>query len=557
MPGISRRHRCSTTGCDWAAGTPTPAIEIMTAMSAPVTRFTPLRWVNDLSERSLVSILIFLTFIIRLVATAQYPTEWDSVQLFFGMDRFDLTQHSPHPPGYWLYIAAARLIRAISPLDGHQSLVVLAAAASAGAVGLAYICGRELGGRWLGFGAGFFLLTSPFMWFYGSIAGTYSFDALVALALILLAIRSHPGGRHGIAAAAVLGLGAGLRPTVLVLLGPIAAVALIRSKPTWSKVLLAGLAGIASLAVWIVPMILEQPGGVAMIRLANSRHWADTVVQTSILYGAPSTGITYNIGQATAYSLAAIHLVAFFPLFRLFGRRSYRTAFTWLLLLVVIPSLLFVFLFHFGKAGYVLVYLPALVILLLRPAAATRGFVRFVATFALVAVCLINFERFWFGEGVLTDCSRPSRLWLTDCQYGAPYGVTRTNIESADSDYLSLLELQQIFDPDREVLVFVWLNGGHLWRHAMLGLPDFEIYLVRPGKTHLIGWERLQREEAGERILIPPDGQAVLILDSDYPELSELAARGLAEKIYLSSGRGVWMVQPGAEVAGVLVETNS
>jgi hypothetical protein len=49
----------------------------------------------------------------RLLTAAHRPTEWDSVQLTLGVDGFDVHLETPHAPGYWLYVAAGRVVRAL------------------------------------------------------------------------------------------------------------------------------------------------------------------------------------------------------------------------------------------------------------------------------------------------------------------------------------------------------------------------------------------------------------------------------------------------------------
>ncbi|MGH9181812.1 MAG: hypothetical protein ACRDY5_08875, partial [Acidimicrobiales bacterium] len=240
---------------------------------------------------------------------AHGPTEWDSVQLVLGMGSFDVTQASPHAPGYWLYIGAGRLVEAVSPLGAHDSLVACAALAAGGAVALADVLGREMGGRWLGTAAAAVLLTSPFLLFYGSSVGTYAFDALAVETLLLLAWRARPHSWHGAAAAAALGLAAGFRQSSILLLAPVAVVAVARSVRTVGRGLVAAAAGAGSLVLWLVPMAVEQPGGLGAVQRAGGRIWREAVSVTSPLYGAPADGVRYNLGQATGYTLAAVALL--------------------------------------------------------------------------------------------------------------------------------------------------------------------------------------------------------------------------------------------------------
>jgi hypothetical protein len=245
------------------------------------------------------------TLAVRLPFWGRYPTEWDSAQFVMALDRFDVRQHLPHSPGYWLYVALGRLVRALSPLSGHRSLLLVTALGSAATVAVTYVAGRDIGGRWLGLAAAGFLLTSPFAWFYGAVAGTYGFDALADVSLLVLAWRARPGSRHGLYAALVLGLAAGLRQMTPILLAPLALVAAVRSVRSLRAAAAAAVAGLAATLVWIVPLALEQPGGLPVWRAVSSEHWHADVSSTSPLAGAPLRAWGHNLAHASAYGLAA------------------------------------------------------------------------------------------------------------------------------------------------------------------------------------------------------------------------------------------------------------
>ncbi|MGH9283878.1 MAG: hypothetical protein ACRD0S_13190, partial [Acidimicrobiales bacterium] len=113
------------------------------APAGPVTRpSTRARSVEPLVPLGLFGLAAALC----TTSAASWPTEWDSVSLVFGADDFDVTQASPHAPGYWLYVAAGRLIRALTPLGTSDSLLAASAVAAAATVALAYVVGRGLGG---------------------------------------------------------------------------------------------------------------------------------------------------------------------------------------------------------------------------------------------------------------------------------------------------------------------------------------------------------------------------------------------------------------------------
>lgn len=504
----------------------------------------------------------------HLPFVARYPTEWDSVSLVFGVDRFDVAQASPHAPGYWVYVAAGRLVRALTPLDAHHSLVAASALAASATVALAYVLGRELAGRWLGLAAAAVLLTSPFLLFYGASAASYAFDALAAVVLALLAWRARPGSAHGVAAAVALGLAGGARQSSLVLLAPLAAVALARSVRSVPAALRAAAAGAASVAAWLVPMAAEQPGGLAVVAREGGRIWRSAVTVTSPLYGAPAPGVGANVGQAAGYTLAAVAFLLPATAAALVvhalsrrrggvpagakGLRARSLTGPRLLAVAALPPFAFVVVFHFGKAGYVLSYLPALVLLALWPVARLAPRPRLVLSAVVALACVVQAARFAGSPGILpvrmTDAGGP---WFTRSRFGAPYRLTARAIRDVDRDTEGYLAIRRAFDPRTDVLVYVYLDGGHRYRHAMSTLPEFTAHYLQNGRDDYVGRHRRWRFEHDREVELPPGGRAVFVLDELRPDLLALVDRGVASAVLLDTGPAVYVVPLGQDLFGV------
>ncbi|MDQ3757779.1 MAG: hypothetical protein M3394_08010, partial [Actinomycetota bacterium] len=491
-----------------------------------------------------------MTFVLCVAFMPEYPTEWDSVQLTFGVDHFDVTGGSPHPPGYWLYVFLGRLVTWLTPLPADVALSALAAVAAGATVGLTYVIGRRFGGPWLGAAAGGFLLTSPYLLFYGATVSTYTFDAFVAAVLVLLAAQARPGSWHAWGAAAALGLGAGLRQTTLVVLGPLAlyaAVVAVRSVRAGLAVAGAGALGIA---VWFVPMIVEQPGGWTAYRAFGKEYLDPALQATSMLYGAPLTGVVSNLGQATGYTLAAVFVllpVALLAvvLFRVHGRRdpsdvpSGRIAV--LLGLTVGVSLLFVIVVHFGKAGYVLSYLPALALLLLWPATRLRRAALVAVSALLVLACAVDFQRFVSAAGILPDSlANQDSLWFTQHRHGAPYRLTRPQMQQVDRETAAYLELAEDFDPARHAFVYIFRDGGHRFRHAAYTMPQFLMHNVSAGTHTNSAFDKRMTYTSDHDVEVPMGGEAVYVLDVPFPETLTLEEQGRIRPHRLSSGPTVW-----------------
>ena len=507
-------------------------------------------------------------------ASARWPTEWDSVNLVLGVDRFDVREASPHAPGYWLYVAAGRLVRAVTPLSTSDSLLAASAVAAAATVALAYMVGRALGGRWLGAAAAAVMLTSPFLAFYGASVATYPFDALASLVLVLLAWRAAPGSWHGPAAAAALGLSGGTRQSSVLLLAPVAAVAVARSVRRAPRPLRraggCAVAGMAGLAVWLVPMGLAQPGGLAVVWDEGARIWHQAVSVSSPFYGAPADGIRYNIGQATGYTLAAVALllpatagaVVLAWRARLHARAHHddadarprsrdRLTPPVLLLITAAPPFAFVTLLHFGKAGYVLSYLPALVLLLLWPAAGLSRRPRLLVTVLVVAGCAVAALRFAGAPGIVPQALVDNGPWFVASRFGAPYRLTAPALRDTDRDVDRYLALGRSFDPGTDELVYVYLDGGHRFRHAMLTMPAFRMHYLQLGfdewSAHAFRWHH-ERDHVLE---LRPGADAVFVVDEPREDISALVASGVARVVQLDTGPLVYVVPPGVTVFGV------
>lgn len=504
-----------------------------------------------------------LAFVLCVAFMPEYPTEWDSIQLTFGVDHFDVTGGSPHPPGYWLYIMLGRIVTWLTPLPADTALSVLAAAAAGTTVGLTYVIGRRFGGTWLGVAAAGFLLTSPFLLFYGATVSTYTFDALVAAVLILLATNARPGSWHGWAAAAALGLGAGLRQTTLIVLGPIALYAAVVSVRSVRAALVVGVAGALGILAWFVPMIAEQPGGLTEYRTFGKEYLDPALEATSILYGAPRTGVISNLGQATGYTLAAILVILpvallAFALSRVHSVRKpnamYSRRIAALLGLTVGVSLLFVVLVHFGKAGYVLSYLPALTLLLLWPATRLRRPALLAASALLVVACAVNLQRFATAAGILPDSwSNNDSLWFTQHRHGAPYRLTRPQMQQVDRETTAYLELADDFDPSRHAFVYVFRDGGHRFRHAAFTMPEFTMHNIGGGLHQNTAFGKRMTYTADHTVEVPVGGEAVYVLDVPFPETLTLEEQGRIRPHRLATGPTVWVVPPGVTMFGVQV----
>ncbi len=296
---------------------------------------------------------------VHAVARAQTLTELDSTNLALALRNFDVRLDQPHPPGYPLVVAAAH---ALSWLGGAlQAYLAFALIASVGAVVATFLLGRELFGARAGSMAALLLVASPLFLYYASIVSVYPAETLFGPLVVLVAARvaRRSDSRSALALAPTLAIGAGFRPTMLGLLLPVCALAVVIGRPPRRPLLIGVAVGAAIVAAWAIPVLAES-GGLSGYLDASSLY-SRASHRTSLLNGAPFADARYNAVQA----IAAIVLGAAPSLLvLLFGalRRGLRTVrrLPWLLLAAwVIPYILLYVFVHFGKPGYAAVCLPA------------------------------------------------------------------------------------------------------------------------------------------------------------------------------------------------------
>jgi len=127
------------------------------------------------------------------------------------MSPFDPRAPQPHPPGYFLYVEAARALNFVTH-DANLALVILSITASCGAVLLIH----RLASEW--FGTCIFVL-SPGR-FHGTVALTYSVEAFFSALLGFLCWRVFYGAEGAsIIASLALGVSAGIWPSLCSLSG--------------------------------------------------------------------------------------------------------------------------------------------------------------------------------------------------------------------------------------------------------------------------------------------------------------------------------------------------
>src|ERR1700679_1710355 len=203
-------------------------------------------------------LLIVAVALSRWGFRSHYLYDLDSVNFALAMQRFDPRVHQPHPPGYFLYIGAGRLLN-VAFHDANLALVILSILASCGVVIVTYFIASEWFGLRAARFAGILFLLSPLAWFHGTVALTYIVEAFFSGLIGYLCWRI-VCGRDGfvLPSAIALGLSAGVRPSSLLFLAPLF---LFSLRKCARKDKCVGITALGlTLGAWFVPMIAAAGG---------------------------------------------------------------------------------------------------------------------------------------------------------------------------------------------------------------------------------------------------------------------------------------------------------
>ena len=153
----------------------------------------------------------------RLGPIAHTFFDWDEALFVLAVREYDVVMHNPHPPGYPLFVAAAKLfhLAGLTEFRALQVVVILGAMCLFPAL---FFFAREVGfdfGTAAGGAAIFAFL--PNVWIYGGTGFSDVPSTAAVFAACALLLRGRSDTRAFVAGAALLGVAAGMRlPNLLI-----------------------------------------------------------------------------------------------------------------------------------------------------------------------------------------------------------------------------------------------------------------------------------------------------------------------------------------------------
>jgi hypothetical protein len=209
------------------------------------------------SQKLIVVAVTLFIALSRMSAVSKSMWEWDEALFSSGVREYDVTQHHPHPPGYPLHMAAAKLVRLVVDDDFRAVQAVVIFASMFLFPALFFLC-RRLG---FGFttslcGAALYCFL-PNVWYYGGTAFSDVPATMLAMVACTLLLRGADDRRFYVAGSILLAVSIGFRPqNLLIGLVPGIIATWKWGRKSIAVVLLAAIAGIA--------IVLASYGGAAL-----------------------------------------------------------------------------------------------------------------------------------------------------------------------------------------------------------------------------------------------------------------------------------------------------
>lgn len=433
----------------------------------------------------------------------------DSVGFALAIHHFDLHARHPQLPGYPLYVLALRLVQRLLGTSDNETIVFLSAASTIASAMLFYRLARAWM-RWnVALLASIALLTSPVVWFNAEIAMRYPVEMLCSLALAVSCLYLLNGSRPARYSTPVLwGLSGGFSSitpiTMLPLVGCCSLAACAKSR---RSLLTIGALASAAVGLWLVPVAYMSGGIHAYASALRNKSSADSAL-SFVLNGERAYGLrqmSKNIlvlATFVAIGVAAVLLTRVHAKMRSPFPRSI-TARTRFLALWAAPGVCLECLTTIGHSGYVLPYLPALLLLAL-PDLSSEACDRtradpYSQRLPRLLIAAIFLQSAFFLLAPQAG-GRVSDNWVRETLVRrAILGPTRTRIEQSDTTLRLLVsEIRAKFPPGQTLLIIpvgdelprsVPITA--LYAQASYYLPDLNqriLYTTQLPEFRNLGW---------------------------------------------------------------------
>jgi hypothetical protein len=435
-------------------------------------------------------ILIFILTAISRLLVIHSPLAgfgWDPGNFALAADSYSLFDGRPHLPGYFLHVW---LIKNLSLLTGNHfiSMMILSIIYSASGAVFLFLVVR----KWLEQRDSLllilFVMTNPFVWYYGSVAEIYAFDLFFGSFLVYLGLSPH----KILFTPVLMAIAAGIRTSSPVLLFPLYIYLWQRQWKTQTvrlrMLILSHIAGIVFILIWLFPMITSAGGLSAYLGLYQTHYPVENI------------SLLQNIYRFSSYASFIVTPLFIFWIGLLFTKgdriwNSLRTvieehkALLKILIWWLLPPLAFFILVHYSK-GYFMLCVAAFLVLgiILRTEFSSRKILLLIpivlqTVFFLWMPFHLPDPQIKFAPGKRQ--LDPVRIWME--RTGSDYLMARSRLGDQSACYqtiekgVSLLKKEKMSLRPRKEYLYLDPNCIVSVRALQAQYPDikFTKYLIR------------------------------------------------------------------------------
>jgi len=205
---------------------------------APIEPLTP-------RQRTIFWIVAIVCAASRFLAMARTLWDWDEALFCLGMRAYDVGLHHPHPPGFPVFIAIARIVR-LALRDDFRSLQAVSLISGVLLFPAMFLLGRELRLRFeTATIAAALCAFFPNVWFFGGTAFSDVPSIVLVIAAVAMLIRGCRDSEAYLIGSMLLALAIGIRPqNLLVGLWPGLVATRYRLRQNWRDVVWAATIGV-------------------------------------------------------------------------------------------------------------------------------------------------------------------------------------------------------------------------------------------------------------------------------------------------------------------------
>lgn len=251
--------------------------------SPSVRPLSPRRRVSFNSDFTIACLLTLVCAVSRWLARPASFWEWDEILFGRALREFDVTKHSPHPPGFPVFVAMSKVANWVLHDEFRALVAVNFLFASLLGAALFYLYREIFNDRRIAVTAALLCCFLPNMWVYSCAPRSDTPALVLGLIGLTLVLLGRTSRRALLLGCAVLGVSMGVRVTVLPVMGTVTALVLLGwlRRREWRVVALC-LAIIAlGIVSWYVPLIWQH--GWRAYREVSASHSQFLLFDDSIL----------------------------------------------------------------------------------------------------------------------------------------------------------------------------------------------------------------------------------------------------------------------------------